>query len=154
MLILMNTIRFTKTAGKTDKVEFKSSDRVLTKIENPKQGILPHDFIHAIIESQLGVRGFTDLIFAGQNVEFAMSADSEAWLSESMVEAIQGMLWSGQMDLDPFNAWIKEICHQRQVSSVEVTSEQFVDLKLKIEDFTARWNGLSIGEFIEFPWPK
>lgn len=150
----MNVIRFTKADGKTDKVEFISSDRVLTKIENPKQGILPHDLIHAIVESHLGVRRFTDLIFAGQKAEFAMSADGEAWLSESMVEAIQGMLWSGKMDLDQFNAWVKTICDQRQVSSFEATSEQFLDLELAIEHFTAKWKLLSVGEFIEFPWPK
>ena len=150
----MKAIRFTKTNRKMDVVEYEADSKLVARLENPKQGIIPHDLVHAIIESTLGVRGFTDLIFDGQKPEFAMKVDGEAWLAESMVEAIQGMLWSGTLDHKQFTDWVATICSQRNVPSVEISGEEFFELELKIDEMTQKWKCLEVDSALEFAWPK
>lgn len=148
----MTKIIFKKTDSKMDQVEYVDSEKCIAKLDNPKQGILPHDLIHALVESQLGIRGFTELIFEGKKPEFAMQADGEAWLSESMVEAIQGMLWSGKLDLPQFNDWVKNICLQRKVAPVEVTDHQFSELARQIQEVSNKWTALPVGKTLEVEW--
>ena len=146
----MRKIVFKKTSLKNDNVEYVDSTKCIAQIQNPKQGILPHDLIHAIVESSLNIRGFTDLIFAGEKPEYAMAADGEAWLSESMVEAIQGMLWSGNLNHAQFNDWIKTICEQRKISAIIVNEAQFMHLSQKLIDASKQWVSTPVGGSLEF----
>jgi hypothetical protein len=150
----MKKIIFTKTNTKMDRVEYFDSGKCIAYLENPKQGILPHDFIHALVESELKIRGFTDLIFEGKKAEFAMKADGEAWLAESMVEAIQGMCWSNQIDFDQFNVWVENTGNQRGISLALVTEPQFSCLSKKLHEVSNCWNALPIGDSFEFLWIK
>jgi hypothetical protein len=150
----MKAIRFTKTNRKMDVVEYEANGKLVARLDNPKQGIIPHDLVHAIIESTLGVRGFTDLIFAGTKPEFAMKADGEAWLAEAMVEAIQGMLWSGNLDHKQFTDWVAMICSQRNVPAMEISAEKFFELELKIDEMSQKWKGVEVDSALEFAWPR
>jgi hypothetical protein len=148
----MKLIRFTKTDSKMDKVEYVADSLVLARVENPKQRILPHDFIHALVEFHLGVRGFTDLVFEGQHPR-SISADDKAWLSEAMVESIQGMLWSGgPLDFAQFNSWVRDICKARKVPSVNTSLENFTKLDKAIRDATLMWERLQFGSSFDFVW--
>jgi hypothetical protein len=152
----MDLVRFTKTDSKFDKVEFARDGAVLTAIQNPKQGIIPHDLIHLIVERKLGLRGFTQMVFEGQLDPYTMVPDGEAWLSEAMVESIQGMLWSGNFDCGQFNEWIQSICEQRAVEWRPVEPEVIfeLELELEIEDLGRTWKAIAVGESLEVPWPK
>jgi len=149
----MKKLIFRKTGTKADEVEFVDAGKTLTKIMNPSQGILPHDLIHALVESILNVRGFTDLIFEGQQPSYAMKADGEAWLAESMVESIQGMLWSGQLDYNQFNDWIRTICESRKVPAILIDSRKFSALNFAITEMSQKWKQLAPGESVEVSWP-
>lgn len=148
----MRSIKFTKTSGKFDQVAFVVENKIICQIENPKQRILPHDMIHTIVEKQFGIRGFIDLVFEGQSPYAAMAPDGEAWLSESMVESLQGMLWSGAMDLAQFNSWIESICEQRKVPFKKFTAQEFESLRLAIETASKKWELVQIGESVELEW--
>lgn len=149
----MKCVRFIKTDSKFDQIEFIKSGSVIAKLTNPKQGILPHDLIHAIVEHHFKIRGFTEMVFEGQSPQFAMNPDGEAWLAEAMVESIQGMLWSDSLDHLQFNEWVGAICRQRRVASFAATAEQFFELELTVEDVTAQWKALNTGGSLELPWP-
>ncbi|MGZ3727208.1 MAG: hypothetical protein ACXWQQ_15515 [Pseudobdellovibrio sp.] len=148
----MKSIKFTKLNGKYDRVEFIDEGRVISEISNPKQGTLPHDLVHAIIESSLKVSGFINLMFCGRRAEMGEAADGEAWLAEAMVESVQGMLWSGSLQADQFNDWVQNICEQRKVQYFAISDEQFFKLKLVIEDISKKWKNLNIGESYSFEW--
>lgn len=149
----MRTLIFQKNSSKTDGVEFIADGKTIALLDNPKQGILPHDLIHALVETQLDLRGFISLVFEGQNPAFAMQADGEAWLAEAMVEAIQGMLWSGRLDLEQFNEWVRSICEQRQVATVVTSPEQFSALSARLKETTERWLVLAPGQSLEIIIP-
>ena len=54
-------LRFIKQrSGKYDTVELHRANGQIERLENPKQGIAPHDMIHVVIEQTLGLtQGFT-----------------------------------------------------------------------------------------------
>lgn len=78
----------------------------------PRQGTLPHDLIHYIVESALPLRhGFLSQVAAGSDAGFVMQAvhdpsnrsvETEAVQAEAIVEALQTQLWGGALDRDSF----------------------------------------------------
>ena len=147
-------ISFKKTTGKFDDVEYFEDGLVISKITNPKQRIIPHDLIHALIESHFGVMGFTDLVFKGVKPGADMGATQEAWLSEAMVESVQGMLWSGQLNFEQFNNWISSICEQRKVPATEVSKELFTAFEKLISEYSQKWEATLPGSRLEFIWKR
>ncbi|MCX7593072.1 MAG: hypothetical protein N2235_04800 [Fischerella sp.] len=49
-------IIFTKHQGKQDWMERRRDDGTSTRCPMPKQGILPHDFVHYVVEDTLNLR--------------------------------------------------------------------------------------------------
>ena len=77
----------------------------------PRQGILPHDLVHYVVESGLGWRhGFLGLIGAGHDIGWTMeqthdpsnaanrAVTDQAIHAEAVVESLQAQLWSGAFD--------------------------------------------------------
>jgi hypothetical protein len=104
------------------------------------------------VESHLKVKGFTELVFEGHDPKDLLQTNDEAWLSEAMVESLQGMLWSGKTDYEQFNNWVNTICEQRQVPAVRTSPEDFLKLENAILETTEKWESLLPGESIEFNW--
>ncbi len=101
--------------GKTDKYDrlrFLRSDGSETSSSMPRQGTLPHDLVHYVVESTLRLRhGFLGLVAAGADARFVMQAvheaanpavETEAVQAEAVVEALQTQLWAGCFDRDAF----------------------------------------------------
>lgn len=44
-----------------DRISFISEKSVLAEIDNPKQGIIPHDMIHYAVEKSFPFKGFITL---------------------------------------------------------------------------------------------
>lgn len=101
--------------GKTDKYDrlrFIRSDGSESEIPMPRQGTLPHDLVHYVVESALPLKhGFMSLVAAGADAQFVMQTahdatnaaiETEAVQAEAIVEALQTQLWSGAFDQDAF----------------------------------------------------
>ncbi|MBD2465857.1 hypothetical protein H6G89_33245 [Oscillatoria sp. FACHB-1407] len=93
-------IQFTKQAGKQDWMECIRDDGTSTRCPMPKQGILPHDFIHYVVEDTLNLkRGFYGILAMGVGfpqsappwdaAEFEVGDLTEALQAESLVECFQ-----------------------------------------------------------------
>jgi hypothetical protein len=58
-------LTFTKGRGKFDRLDIVTAGGPLAPIECPKQGIIPHDMVHFIVEAEVATRGFLGGIAAG-----------------------------------------------------------------------------------------
>ena len=63
-------------SGKSDKLDnllCTRADGTHTAVKMPRQGILPHDLIHYVVQSTLGYRhGFLGEVANGADIAFAM----------------------------------------------------------------------------------
>jgi hypothetical protein len=112
--------------GRTDKLDRLRcirKDGSETATAMPRQGILPHDLVHYVVESGLGWReGFLGLVAAGADIGFAMeqthdparrmTAD-QAIHAEAVVESLQAQLWSGAFDEELFIDGVRGACEVR-----------------------------------------
>jgi hypothetical protein len=105
---------------KMDRLRYVRADDSTTDAQMPRQGILPHDLVHYVVESALALReGFTGLVARGMDVKFVMNgaaepdalqAGTEAMQVEAIVEALQSQLWSGQFSADDFFEGVRAAC--------------------------------------------
>lgn len=112
--------------GKTDKLvrlRYVREDGSFTACSMPRQGILPHDLIHYVVESELQFKdGFTGLIAQGAEAVLATQllhglaekmAGTEAMQVEAIVEALQTQLWAGQFSPEDFAEGVRTACLAR-----------------------------------------
>ena len=108
---------------KLDRLRCIRRDGSETATAMPRQGILPHDLVHYVVESGLGWRdGFLGVVAAGADIGFAMqqthdlanrmSAD-QAIHAEAVVESLQAQLWSGAFDEALFLDGVRGACEVR-----------------------------------------
>jgi hypothetical protein len=99
-------------ADKADRLRFLRADGTQTQAAMPRQGTLPHDLLHYVVESALRLEhGFLGMIAAGADAGFVMQAvhdrnsaapGIEAIQAEAVVEALQTQLWAGAFDPEAF----------------------------------------------------
>ena len=112
--------------GRTDKFDLLRCirrDGSETTTLMPRQGILPHDLVHYVVESGLGWRhGFLGLIAAGADIGWTMEqthdpanrdATDQAIHAEAVVESLQAQLWSGAWDEALFIDGVRGACEVR-----------------------------------------
>jgi hypothetical protein len=97
---------------KADHLRYVRDDGTACECAMPRQGILPHDLIHYVVESRLRLaNGFLSLVAAGADAQFVMAAahgesddtvKQEAIQAEALVEALQTQLWNGRFDREAF----------------------------------------------------
>lgn len=119
-------------ADRYDRLRFVRTNASEATISMPRQGTLPHDLIHYVVESALPLRhGFLSLVAGGADPTFAMeivhgpeSADVEleAVQAEAVVEALQTQLWNGAFDLDAFLYAVDSASRARGRASVDFRS--------------------------------
>jgi hypothetical protein len=140
-------------ADKLDRLRYVRADGSGTETVMPRQGILPHDLVHYVVETTLGLRhGFTGLVARGANATFAMESthdpvgkevEAEAIQVEGIVEALQTQLWSGQFDLDDFIEGVRTACLMREQASFEFAhpdlGRELFDAALQLD---AQWKAV------------
>ncbi|HEY0061222.1 MAG TPA: hypothetical protein VGC21_03810 [Telluria sp.] len=143
-------------AGKTDKLDrlrYLRQDGSSTETAMPRQGILPHDLVHFVVETQLGLQnGFTGLVARGANASFAMETThepigkdvaAEAIQVEGIVEALQTQLWSGQFSAGDFLEGVRTACLMRATPAFEfaspATGQRLFDAALELD---AQWQAV------------
>ena len=112
--------------GKYDRLCVVRDDGSETGCEMPRQGVLPHDLVHAVVESHLHLKeGFLGLVAKGADIAFAEKnfrdyidpvRHFEVAQAESVVEGLQTQLWQGVFDFSMFIAGVEGACAMRGVA--------------------------------------
>jgi hypothetical protein len=120
-----------EAAVKLDRLRVVRDDGSETSCEMPRQGVLPHDLVHAVVESHLNLReGFLGLVAKGADIAFAEKnfrdhidpeRHFEVAQSESVVEGLQTQLWNGAFDFTAFIAGVQGACAMRGVAVPMIT---------------------------------
>ena len=110
-------------ADKYDQLRCVRRDGSATGCAMPRQGILPHDLVHYVVESTLGWRhAFYGMIAAGTDIGPAMEQShdpgnaalvDQAIHVEAIVESLQAQLWSGAFDTAMFDEGVRTACTGR-----------------------------------------
>jgi hypothetical protein len=120
-----------EAAVKLDRLRVVRDDGSETSCEMPRQGVLPHDLVHAVVESHLNLReGFLGLVAKGADIAFAEKnfreyidpeRHFEVAQAESVVEGLQTQLWQGAFDFTAFIAGVGGACAMRGVATPKIS---------------------------------
>jgi hypothetical protein len=154
-------LRFIKRNGKYDSLELHRNDGRIERLENPKQGIAPHDMVHVVIEQTLGLtQGFIGMVLSGlpmamtdqpRERENAGLYGVEAKQSESLVECVQAALWdSGALAADDFREQLRITCAVRDVPAPDLDAAAVATLIERVRDASREWQALPVGAAMEF----
>ena len=152
-----------EAAGKYDRLRVVREDGSETGCDMPRQGVLPHDLVHAVVESRLHLQdGFLGLVAKGADIAFAEQnfreyidpvRHFEVAQAESVVEGLQTQLWQGVFDFSAFIAGVQGACAMRGVAVPmisETDGQAMFDTALRLHE---QWRQVPIkGEF-ELPFP-
>lgn len=146
---------------KYDELRCVRRDGSATGCAMPRQGILPHDLIHFVVESMLDWRhAFYGMVAAGADMGFAMEQSHEladcaakraladqAIHAEAVVESLQAQLWSAAADPAAFDdamflEGVRSACEARGRSTPVLPAgagRRLFDAVLALD---ARWKAL------------
>jgi len=155
-------LRFLKQrSGKYDTVELHRGDGRIERLENPKQGMAPHDMVHVVIEQTLGLtQGFIGMVLAGlpmamtdqpREREVAGLYGLEAKQSESLVECVQAAVWdSTPVSGADFRDQLGITCTMREVPAPELDDDAVTRLIDRVRQVSREWQALAVGAAMEF----
>lgn len=154
-------LRFIKRSGKYDTVELHRDDGRIERLENPRQGIAPHDLIHVLVEQAIGLRqGFIGMVLSGlpmamteqpRERENAGLYGIEAKQSESLVECVQAALWdSSPVSGADFREQLRVTCAMRDVPPPALTDDDISLLVDRVRCASQDWQALAVGAALEF----
>jgi len=156
-------VRFTKNlpTAPADTLTCERPDGTSTHSAMPRQGILPHEAFHFVVETTLGwrdaffgqiARGATPDDLAAQLHSEKITkrpADRQALQSESLVECLQAGQWGGAADPETFANTLATSCRRRGVTAPRLSAEQLERVRVALREFGAAWRPLSPGQSIE-----
>jgi hypothetical protein len=149
--------------GKYDRLRVVRNDGSETSCDMPRQGVLPHDLVHAVVESRLQLQdGFLGLVGKGADIAFAEKnfqdyIDSvrhfEVAQAESVVEGLQTQLWVGEFDVDAFLAGVSGACAMRKVSVPAMSESDGYLMFVQAVNLNMQWQQIPVkAEFVlDFP---
>lgn len=149
---------------KLDRLRCIRRDGSETATSMPRQGILPHDLVHFVVESGLGWRhGFLGMIAAGADIGWTMErahdpANTEiadqAIHAEAVVESLQAQLWSGALDEDLFLEGVRSACEVRGRSAPALPPGAGRALFDEALVLNTRWQQLPFHHALELEMPE
>jgi len=151
-------------ADKLDVLRCVRGNGTQTSTPMPRQGILPHDLIHYVVESTLGYRfGFLGMVAGGADIAFAMQQSHEAQAqgladeavhAEAIVESLQAQLWSGGFDEAAFHEGVRAACAARSTGAPDLHA---VDIEQQLLGgviaLNARWQQVPFHASLELDMP-
>jgi hypothetical protein len=155
-------VRFTKgpVVSQVDTLTCVRPDGSTTTSDMRRQGILPHEAFHFVIESTLGwrdalfgeiARGATvrqvTTVLHGQQGEWKKNTQGRQ--AEAMVECLEAEQWGGASDPATFAEMLVLACRRRGVPPPDITPEEIDRSRVNLRDFGAAWRPLLAGEWIE-----
>lgn len=150
-------ILFIKDTDKYAQLTCIRHDGSTTSTNMPEQGIAPHDLIHFVVEKSFNISGaFYGQLKAGANINFKLehnelsreiACKTEIWQTESMVEALQSLLWSGaKVDFEAFMYMTEQACTSRGIPSPTLTEAQFNSMQIELLKLNQQWKTLTKGQ--------
>lgn len=147
-------------SDKYDQLSFVRVDGSRSQCSMPRQGILPHDLIHYVVESALPFEfGFLSLVAQGADPIFVMESvhdksnsqvSVEAVQVEAIVEALQTQLWAGQFDTELFIYAAEMACMARNTHAYSFEGLELVRLLYKPALALAKeWSELAVAATME-----
>jgi hypothetical protein len=150
-------------AGKYDRLRVVRDDGSETACDMPRQGVLPHDLVHAVVESRLQLRdGFLGLVGKGADIAFAEKNFRdyidpiryfEVAQAESVVEGLQTQLWAGDFDVDAFLAGVSGACAMRKVAVPTLSESDGQLMFVQALQLNAQWQQVSVKAEFVLPFP-
>ena len=148
---------FTKGTQRYGQLRCVRMDGSATQTQMPEQGIAPHDMIHYVVEKRLHIQGaFFSQVRAGADISFALEhnetsraiADkTEVWQTESIVETLQSLLWSGETPTyDGFIYLLEQACNSRDLAVTTVSQSDFEHILNEIMELSIEWQGMGEGQ--------
>lgn len=150
--------------GKYDQLRCIRLDGSETSAMMPRQGVLPHDLIHYVVETTLGYEhGFLGVVAKGTDISFAMeqshdisnqAVTDQATHAEGIVESLQAQIWSGNFDVAMFQAGLEGACEMRSrptpdLSGIDVQTELYGAVMALAE----RWQQVPFHASMELDMP-
>ena len=149
--------------GRTDKLDrlvCLRPDGTRTQSAMPRQGILPHDLLHWVVESALPLRwGFLGQVAAGADADYVMArvhdpdkaaVEQQAAQTEAVVEALQTQLWAGAFDLSAFLEGVRSACDAREQPLLDLGGcDAQRELYERALDLQAQWQALAFHQSLQ-----
>jgi hypothetical protein len=155
-------VRFTKasSAAQADTITCVRPDGSTTTLEMPRQGILPHDAFHFVVETTLswhdGLFGQVGRGAALEDIVEKLHRQSGAWSkitqalqTEALVDCLQAEQWGGASDPATFAEKLVLACRRRAVVPPDITAEEVERLRAALREFGAAWRPLPPGGSLE-----
>jgi hypothetical protein len=155
-------VRFTKApaTAKADTLICERPDGTSTHGAMPKQGILPHDAFHFVVEFTLGWRdAFFGQIAAGASLDHLTkklhgpkntgTKHTSSLQSESLVECLQAEQWGGAADPAAFATKLAAACRTHRVAPPALTAADLTRVRTALREFGAAWRPLAPGQSLE-----
>jgi hypothetical protein len=150
-------------SDKLDRLLYLRPDGTRTQSAMPRQGILPHDLLHWVVESALPLRwGFLGQVAAGADADYVMArvhdpdqaaverVAQEAAQTEAVVEALQTQLWAGTFDLPSFLEGVRSACDGRGRPVLELGGcDARLELYERALQLQAQWQALAFHQSLE-----
>ena len=152
--------------GRTDKLDLLRCirrDGSETSTAMPRQGILPHDLVHYVVESALGWRhGFLGMVAAGADIGWTMAQThdpasvnvaDQAIHAEAVVESLQAQLWSAAFDEALFLEGVRSACEVRSRSRPQLPEGCGAAMFDQALALNARWQQVPFHGSLELEMP-
>lgn len=155
-------VRFTKQSPESpsDTLTCARLDGSTTTGAMPRQGILPHDALHFVVESSLGWRdAFFGQIERGESIQeltrrlHQLSGTgarlTQALQSEALVECLGAEQWGGAADPSEFVTRLLTTCRRRGVPPPDVTAGELDGVRSALREFGSAWRPLAPSQSLE-----
>lgn len=138
---------FTKGSAKHDTMEVLRNGTLAETVQCPKQGIIPHDMVHFVVESTLRKRGFIGRMLDGESAAMQTAVDAESDGVERLVEVFQADGWAGwnSAATDMLNLY-QVTCSARRCEPLAIQTADIEMVRKKILELTAQWQSVPVGE--------
>lgn len=147
--------------AREDRVTVTRPDGAKASFQFPKKGPLPHDAVHYVVESVMGLQqAFWGRIAAGQSPDAIQQVAHagghpsakragaplpdiiEMLQAERLVECLEADAWSGGVgDLATFNDVYAAACAQSGVAPLPLEEEDLSRLRAGMQELARQWAG-------------
>jgi hypothetical protein len=161
-LIGVVLVRFLKLepAAAADSLACVFSDGSTLNGTMTRQGVLPHEAFHFVVERTLGWHdGFFGQVAQGASPDVLMAKlhdanidrakNIQALQSESLIECLQSEQWGGTVDPATFAHNLIIACRRHGVPPPDITAEEIAAVRTALREFGAAWRPLPTGGVLE-----
>jgi hypothetical protein len=159
-------VRFTKgpLSARSDTLTCTRPDGTVSETEMLRQGILPHEAFHFVVETVLGpLEAFFGRIAAGETLaevtacfhatekKFSLH-DTPGRQIEALIDCLQADQWGGASDPKAFTKALAQASRKRHVSPLKIESERLTAIRIALRGFGAEWRPLAAGKSLDRQW--